>query len=123
MKCCSLLTYIGSPFVNHCIPLSITPGSVETVTAQLNKRRQKTIPNRASTEASFLVGLAHPIANYAHAATGSRAPAMQTGYQAAVKLLGPRAYHLAATIPHLILNEAPLPDFRSRRADTARTQD
>jgi protein-tyrosine phosphatase len=62
----------------------------------------------------ILHGMGHLIASDAHAAIGPRAPAMQAGYKAAVRLVGPHAYHLFVTIPQLVLDEKPLPKFKPR---------
>ncbi len=99
------------PLVERGLAMQVTAANL----AGLNGPRQQHL-----CEDLLRHGLAHLIASDAHAAAGPRAPAMRAGYQAALKLVGPQAYHLVVTIPQLILNEEPLPAFKPKRVITRR---
>jgi protein-tyrosine phosphatase len=94
------------PLVERGITMQITAANL----AGLNGTRKQYL-----CEELILHGMGHLIASDAHTAKGPRAPAMQVGYQAAKRLVGSRAYHLFVTIPRLILNEKPLPNFRAKQ--------
>lgn len=93
------------PLVERGVAMQITAADL----AGLNGTRKQYL-----CQDLILHGMGHLIASDAHAAIGPRAPAMQAGCKAAVRLVGPRAYHLFVTIPQLILGEKPLPEFKPR---------
>ncbi len=101
------------PLVERGVTMQITAANL----AGLNGTRKQYL-----CEELILHSMGHLIASDAHAATGPRAPAMQVGYQAAKRLVGSRAYHLIVTIPRLIIDERPLPDFRPRKITERRVK-
>lgn len=91
--------------VKRGVSTQITAASL----AGLNGKRKQDL-----CEKLLLHGLAHVIGSDAHAAEGSRRPAMREGLAVAQDLLGAQAAYLFTTIPRMILEDRELPDFDPR---------
>ena len=90
------------PLVKKGLLTQITAASVAGLNGERKKQLCQDLLHR---------GLAHVIASDAHAAEGSRRPAMQAGLRATREILGEKAIHLFTSVPRLILEGKRMPQI------------